>query len=258
MAVRHPFPGARIGYTFREHRADGRLGGDDYVVGPNLPFVSPCAGTAVRVSRSEVEIRYDGSTVFGLRELKSLTGKFPRRVKANEEIGRTGRRVLRNFRLVTLWPHLDAEVYGVREPFGPHVTPLSSPAGTPGKPILKEGDMIVITDGKRAALTDFRNFQTLSAAEIPVAATIHGSITVSAAGYDVEAGRAGRAAVQERQAAANVVIASLPESAPVELSPAQIAAIGAGVKVDTTSLVDAIRQVPTTAANKIIAWLSRP
>lgn len=134
----------------------------------------------------------------------------------------------------------------------------TKPAGTPGKPIVKEGDMIVITDGKRAALTDFRNFQTLSAAEIPVAATIHGSITVSAAGYDVEAARAGRAAVQERQAAANVVVTSLPESVPVELSPAQIAAIGAGVKVDTTSLVDAIRQVPTTAANKIIAWLSRP
>lgn len=54
------------------------------------------------------------------------------------------------------------------------------------------------------------------------------------------------------------VDAFTPVPVAATVTDTQLAAISAGVKVDLSSVLDAIRQVPTTAANKIIAWLSRP
>ena len=124
VEVMNPFAGAAIGADFEWHTEHGYQGGTDYKVGPDQLIRAACDGVVHRMSESEIALDYGPSRFINYREVKELVGKFPRAVKRDDVIGKTGN----EWGGVVRWPHIDRTVSGVRLPFEPAVT------STPSKP----------------------------------------------------------------------------------------------------------------------------
>lgn len=114
----------------------------------------------------------------------------------------------------------------------------TQPAAVIIKPIPNKRNPVAIIiqhiDNKRVALLGEDTFRELTSAQLAVERRVWGGTYL-----------------QVTSAEWNTLALGRPDAEPVTLTPAQIAAISSGVKVDLSTVLDAIRQVPTTVLNLI-------
>jgi hypothetical protein len=142
VVIVNPFAGCEVGWSWAEHVAAGYQGGTDYIMYPPNPITAAADGTVTLASgqngftpgRAIILKLADGRTI-NYREVATILVKSGTKVTRAQAIGMPNR--------ASRWPHIDATVDGMRVPFEPLVTGLSTAGGgsTPITPEKKDENM---------------------------------------------------------------------------------------------------------------------
>jgi hypothetical protein len=142
----------KIAYSWKEHKHDHHLGGEDYAQEAGKPVLA-CANGRTNLSNdgiNGIDIVMANGWILTVRELVDEGDKYADLdVKIGDRIGTTGRV---DGDGVVKWPHVDMTINGKRKRFTKRVTPRVVLAAT-GQFVKiqqpKERDMVLIThDGK--------------------------------------------------------------------------------------------------------------